>query len=789
MLYITEKPSQIAPLKAALKKANLDNNISIVALAGHILRLYNFQEYDKSMDDQWYNLVINNKIPFFPKEIKKRVKVKSSFMMKNKKITSDYQKKFKDVQEQINRADKIILAPDPDNEGATLAMEVIQKANALNKVIGMINMSKLDITSLTREVKITNKLNYNAMFAAGEARAYYDQVFGFNATIAATIFLGKGQLLQIGGVKLPTIKMVVMRDEEIDKHTESFYYTIKAIGVKDNIEFPINIYTKDNKEKKYDNYKQAQDIFNQISHDGKSQGTITLFTEKEKLSAPPKPYSLTDLQAISNKKLKLKAKDTLLIAQKLYIDYKIQSYPRTDSNYYSEGEYQNAPSTLQILSKIEEYNKYIQTINLSNLPKRKIFNDNKIDAHTALSPTQEITNEKYAILSDNEVGIFNLVVTRYIIQFMKDYKSLELKAQGLIKDDILFDFSESVTLDIGYKITENFKPTKRTIPSFQNNDPIQIKNIEIVKTKTKPKPRFTEASLLQAMEKIYRFFDDEEIKKQLGEKGIGTPATRASILEDLKTARKGQEPYLKLDKNKLISTNKARELIKTLPNKISSPILRANMENSLKQIEKGNIEKEAYLRQVKIQVTKIIEEIKSVGQLPEEPKPKQEDLKTELKCPLCSNPLVYNDIVFKCSSAKYQNGKATGCKFTIFRHQKLLKVRLDEKHIKRLLEGDMLTAPNGNKISLDLKSKYFTKIDFAQQKTPKDTLVETTKTYRYNDRYCFKDFNHKKLTKSEAKKLLKGETIKIKRKSKNNKEYEAYLTLNSEAKFEMSFAK
>ena len=786
MLYITEKPSQIAPLKAALKKANLDNNVSIVALAGHILRLYNFQEYDKSMDDKWYNLVVNNKIPFFPKEIKKRVKEKSSFMMKNKKITSDYQKKFKDVQEQINKADKIILAPDPDNEGATLVMEVIKKANALNKIVGMINMSKLDIASLTKEVKITNKLNYNAMFAAGEARAYYDQVFGFNATIAATIYLGKGQLLQLGGVKLPTIKMVVMRDEEIEKHVESFYYTIKAIASKDNIEFPINIYTKDNKEKKYNNEKEAQNIFNQISQDGKSQGIVTLFTEKEKLTPPPKPYSLTDLQSETNRKFKLKAKDTLAIAQKLYIDYKIQSYPRTDSNYYSEGEYQNASVTLQMLSKIEEYNKYIQTINLSSLPKRKIFNDNKIDAHTALSPTQAITDEIYSILSDNEVNIFTLVVIRYIIQFMKDYKSLELKGQGNIKDDIVFDFSESITLDSGYKITENFKPTKRTLPNFQKGDSIQIKNIEIVKTKTKPKPRFTEASLLQAMEKIHRFFDDEEIKKQLGEKGIGTPATRASILEELKSARKDQEPYFKLEKNKLISTNKARNLIKILPNNISSPILRANMENSLKQIEKGNIEKEAYLRQVKNEITQIVDEIKNVGQLPEESKAKQKDIISNLQCPLCNNSLVYNDIVFKCSTAKYQNGKTTGCKFTIFRHQKLLKVRLDEKHIQKLLKGESLTAPNGNKISLDLKSKYFTKIDFTQQETPKDILIETAKTYRYNDKFCFKEFNHKKLTKEQAEKLLKGKTIKIKRKSKQDQEYTANLKLK-DGKFEMSF--
>jgi DNA topoisomerase-3 len=257
-LYITEKPSQVEALRDALKKTNMYNGVEIVPLAGHIMQLYDFEDYDKSLSDSWINLVMDKKVPFFPKELKKKIKPKSSFIANGKKITSDYKKKFDDIKDKISRATKIILATDPDNEGATLGLEVIEKCNALSKVQGMINMSKLDITSLSKEVSIMNKLPYMNMYYAGDSRAYFDQTFGINMSIIATVVLGKGNTLQVGGVKLPTIRMVVERDLAFESHKEIPYWTLKAKATYNNQTFDIDIFLKD--EEKFDKEEDALKI-------------------------------------------------------------------------------------------------------------------------------------------------------------------------------------------------------------------------------------------------------------------------------------------------------------------------------------------------------------------------------------------------------------------------------------------------------------------------------------------------------------------------------------------------
>ena len=784
ILYITEKTSQVSALRNALKKNNMLNNVEIVPLAGHIMSLYDFKDYDKSLDDYWVNLVVDKKVPFFPKELKKKIKPKSSFIIKGKKTTSDYKKKFTDIKTKILQADKIILAPDPDNEGATLALEVIDECEALHKVTGMINMSKLDILSLTKEVKITNKIPYLNMYACGDSRAYFDQTFGINMSIVATVVLGGGKTLQIGGVKLPTIRMVVERDLAFEQHKEIPFWSIKAKAQYGNDIFDIEIYLKSmDKEARFDKESDAVEVKRRVKQILK--GNILTYKELNKKTPPPKPYSLTDLQSEANKRFKLSADATLKIAQKLYADYKMQSYPRTDSNYYSEGEYIAVSDILNNLNTISNFKPLIKAIkNISKPLKRKIFDDEKIDAHTALAPTQEATNSIYFKLSNNDKEVFNLVATRYIIQFLNDYEYLDINGTGAIDDTILFKFSENIPKKLGWKISTDFSINQRTIPTMQHNDIISIHNdsISITKGTTKPKPRFTEATLLKAMAKVHRFFDDENIKKELGENGIGTPATRAIILEQLKTAKGKDEAYFKIDKKGIItSTSKARNLINVLPDKISSPILRANMEAKLKQILHGKLSKENYFLSVKNIVEEINNTILKLGTIPNK-KINSEINTIDLICPLCGNKMVDNNIVYKCSKQKYSDGKVNGCKFSLFKKSKPLGRDLTLDDVKSLLNGGLLIGKSGN-VKLDLENKYFTTVEWHKYNSTSysnsysEELQESKKTYTKNGKLIWKNFRGKDLSKSECEQLLDGKNIKLKRKSQAGKTYEIIISL------------
>jgi DNA topoisomerase-3 len=790
-LYITEKPSQVGALRDALKARNMYNNVEIEPLAGHIVRGYKFEEYDSSFEkSSWIEDVRNKKIPFYPKELKKKVKEKASFMREGKKMWSDYQAKFDNVAEKIKECEKIVLATDPDNEGAGLGLEVIEMCGALNKVKGMINMSKLDIESLKKEVDILDKIPYMKMYEACDARTYYDQVFGINLTIIATSYLGNGNLLQMGGVKLPVLLMVVMRDIENETFKNIPFFNVVGKAVYQGKEFDIEVINDKDDSKSKNRFDKESDAFEIIEKIKASNGFDVIdFGESNKSESPPKPYSLTNLQSECNKKFKMNAKETLKHAQSLY-DMKLQSYPRTDSNYYSEGEYSFVSGILSTLKEVDGFKKFISKIETIDSPKkRNIFDDSKVDAHTALSPTTGFDIDKYNKLSDISRGVFDLVALRYIIQFMEDYKYLNISGIGRNRD-ISIKFGENICTSLGWKESLDKSDdinTIRTIPSINKGDKISIlsESLYIKKGTTKPKPKFTEATLLEAMENVSRFFDDEIIKQQLGEKGIGTPATRAGILDELKTAKKGDEPYLKLVKNNIISTSKARNLIKLIPTDISSPILRADMESRLKEIIKGNLSKEEFYIECKKLVDGISTKISSIGKLPEFVQ-KQESIKTNLKCPLCQSAIIDETNVFKCENNKFENGKQSGCKFIFFKNQKLIDAKFALKQFDRVLKGETLIGRNGNKISLDLSNDFFTKIEFVSNANSTE-LIETEKTFRKGEKFCFKNCFGKNLTKNQAEKLLDGGEVVLKRKSKSDKEYNVTVWIEADGKFGSSF--
>jgi len=711
-LYITEKHSQVAPLKKALGN---QKDIQVTNLVGHIVQLLKPDEYDNGPGKAWASAYKNNKFPFCPDKWVK-------------KMTPDKKDVFNKVKKLIKESDEIILAPDPDNEGVTLAMELVEMTGGLDKVKGMINMSKLDHSSLTKEIKIINKIPYERMYQAGLARSYIDWLTGMNLTSLATVIVGNAfpsdqQPIHFGGVKSPTIRMVVERDLQFESFDNIPFWQIKGIGKCNGKEFPIEVKLEGNT--KFDTEKRAQDILNNLIS---KKTIVNKYSESNKKTQPPAPYSLTQLQVKANSKYKYKADEVLTkMAQPLY-ESGFQSYPRTDCNFYAEGSYEEVSSTLDAVAIYHSDLK--EVINNIKPPflKRPIFDDSKVSAHTALSPTSTPPKN----ISTPLDRIYKMVAERYVIQFLNDYEYLNIKGSSLINidnEEIEIAFSENVTTNIGWKIIgskeeeEDEDSQERSIPKLSKNDELEIISLDLKKGETKPKPRFKDGSLLTAMENISKIFDDEEVKKFLKGKGIGTVATRANILQEL---IKGG--YFTRDKKgNLISTEKSRKYIDIIPKNMTSPVLRANMEASLTDILDGKAEVEGIVTSTMSSIKEFKKELEDIAIQRKIPASRAANFKEiEEKCPKCSANLKEGDKAFRCSkTGKWDAAKKkwTGeCDFQVLKNVKPLGITLDKNALNKLLSNNNIENEKGS-LKLDLKNPpFFLNLEYKQNLKPKETL-------------------------------------------------------------------
>lgn len=644
-VLIAEKPSQIKALRAVLPKGK---HIKIISLAGHVMRLKNFEEYNPTLKNKsWFKMVKDKDVPFIPDSYVSVVKEKSTG-----KFKTDYEDMFLNVKRATDSADFIISVADPDNEGCSLMLQPVDHAGNTHKILGQINMSKLDFFSLQEEIKTLDKIDFFNMAQAGMARSEFDWVFGLNNTILASVLLGGGQTYHVGGVKSIILRMVADRIKHIEtfkpikywqfhgeaKHKKSntdFKFIVKVkqndteiIEIQNKIEMlemKLNGLDKENPEHTDDisklyneisklRYKlnelvrefetNERDIFSkkikqQIEDNIKSGMLfkVSNFERKNGLTQnPPLAYSLTDLQAEAGNLYNFTPAKTLQIAQKLY-EGQWQSYPRTDNRYYASGEMANIKKIIPNLLGLSTFS----TVNIPTPYKAKtnIFNSAKITAHTGLAPTtKEITDKS---LSGDDKHIYDMVATRYLIQFMDKFEYYQVKLDVDVDAEIYITTHQNIETQKGWR--ELYNPAnmygfsyvqKQTLPNMLIGDEIEVLSINKENLETKPKPMFTDFTLLKGMENISRIYQDLDGLEQ----GIGTPATRASILEQLFKAK-----YL-IKKGKIIDLSpKAKTLIELLPSDMTSPKLRADMEAKLIEIVNGKFTRKAY----EIEFKKLIE--------------------------------------------------------------------------------------------------------------------------------------------------------------------------------------
>lgn len=617
ILVLAEKPSVGRDIAKVLKcsqnkGAYIEGNKYIVTWAmGHLVGLMDPEGYDVK-----YKKWAMETLPMLPKNMKLTVLKKTG-------------KQYNEVKRQMNRDDvsEIVIATDAGREGELVARWIIEKAGIKKPI------KRLWISSQTTKAILEGFSNlkpgkeYENLYKAAVCRAEADWLVGLNVTRALTCKYNAQ--LSAGRVQSPTLAMIVNREEEIRSFKPKAYYTIE--GASNGV--TLNWINKDNNGRIFDE-EYANKIFKKINNES---GEITNIIEKDKKQFSPTLYDLTELQRDCNKLWGFSAKQTLSIMQRLYENHKILTYPRTDSRYISTDIVPTLKDRLNSIA-IGEYRIVAQELMKNKISGHKGFVDNsKVSDHHAIIPTEERPN--LSNLSSEERKVYDLVVKRFLSVMLPPFEYTQTIIEANVNGERLIARGK-VIKSKGWKrvydkelIDEEYSDEikEQVLPKVNIKDKIIITKANIKKGETKPPARFTEATLLSAMENPQRFVNvsGEEAKTLNETGGLGTVATRADIIEKLFNSfvveKKGKDIY---------PTSKGKQLIELVPSELKSPILTAKWEKKLDEISKGKSDAHQFIREMKNYATALVEDVKGDNSK------FVHDNKTGKKCPNCGKYLL-----------------------------------------------------------------------------------------------------------------------------------------------------
>ncbi len=499
----------------------------------------------------------------------------------------------------IKRADTLVNAGDPDREGQLLVDEVIEHFNARQSV-ERFWVSAVDPASIRKGLKALKKnADYAGMRDAARGRSRADWLLGMNLSRAYTLFnqpqFGKGELIAVGRVQTPTLTMVARRDYAVRNFKPQPYLTISAQLSADDKAFTAKWKPAegqkgmDEEGKLLINLDIGKALIEKLSQE-KTAAVLKAETKRKK-ALQPKAYSLADIQIEASRLFGYTAEDTLNICQSLYEEHKITSYPRTDCSFLPESQHADAPGVLAAIARTFPATAAAVAKADSKI-KSPTFNDKKITAHHGIVPVAN--SVPWDHLNDKEKNLYRLIAKRYIAQFYPVHEYDATEIQFNIGGEN-FTAKGNVVVKKGWKALYAAAPKSadkkkkdaeddQQLPALKKGDTADVLGITGKEAQTKPPAYFTEGTLIAAMENIWRSFDDEKLQTQLKEAGgIGTPATRAAIISELR-----RKTYLEADGKILHCTNLGRSLLKKVSPQIRSAVLTAKFEEKLKLVEKGD---------------------------------------------------------------------------------------------------------------------------------------------------------------------------------------------------------
>ena len=600
-LVIAEKPS-VARDIARVLGANQKNggilegkNYVVTWALGHLVTLADPEEYDRKYE-KWEMATL----PMLPKEMKLVVIRQTG-------------RQFSVVKTQLFRKDigEIIIATDAGREGELVARWILEKAGCHKPIKRLWISSVTDKAIKEGFANLKDGHDYDNLYRAAVARAEADWLVGMNGTRALTCKYNAQ--LSCGRVQTPTLAMIAKREEEIRKFVPKEYYGI-SLETQD-----VKWTWRDEKTKSFRTFsrERAEQIKGRLEN---AALEITSVEKKAKKTMAPGLYDLTTLQREANLKYGFSAKETLNIMQRLYENHKVLTYPRTDSRYIGKDIVPTIKERLKACG-IGPYRKLAGA--LMNKPVQvngSFVDDKRVSDHHAIIPTEQFVQLDH--MTNEERKIYDMVVRRFlaVLYPASQYEQVTMEAKAAGET---FAASGKVIKSMGWKevyeggadddledeADDEKKLKDQRLPEMKTGTRLKILKTSLNTGKTKPPARFTEATLLAAMENPVKFMEtrDKEAVKTLGETGgLGTVATRADIIEKLfhsfMMEKKGNEIHI---------TSKAKQLLELVPEDLKKPELTADWEMKLSQIAKGRIRQGDFLHQIRDYTCEIVDEIKN----------------------------------------------------------------------------------------------------------------------------------------------------------------------------------
>lgn len=628
---------------------------------GHLISLQPPQNYN----DKYKKWNLEN-LPIFPSEFK-YIPTPS---------TEIHHKKVETIL-QLDQIKKIYIASDIDREGEAIAHLIINHAGVQNKTIKRLWINSLEVDEIKKGFdNLKDGADTYNLFLEAQARQKSDWLVGMNFSPYFSILLqekgitGHGAF-SVGRVQIPLVVLVNERQKEINDFVSKPFYRLEAKFTHANGKYVGKAeYKTDTKE---EITKALQE--NQVDlNDG---GVIKSVEKKEKRTLAKRLHSLSSLQSEANKRWKYTPSDVLKIAQTLY-EKKLLTYPRTDSNFITTGEFE------YIKSNLDSYKDFMKVdFETKSLEPNKRFVDNeKVQEHFAIVPTKKVADEStFNSLSEQEKNIYREVMLTTLCMFVEDYIYEETTILTDVKG-IDFKTIGKTEIEKGWKAivesTEKEVEENQRLPVVAESETVESK-LEIIEGFTKPPKPFTEGQLINLMKTCGKYVDeDEEIAILKEIEGIGTEATRAGVIERVK-----EQNYIEVKKNIVHVTEKGQIICEAVEGTLlASPTMTAKWEMYLKLIGEGVGSQEAFIEKTKAFITKTISET--------EDKIKNNDKIVQLKeqaeeknhitsCPVCKKGyMIDKNKVYACTE------ESNGCKFVIFK--KMADKNLSETMIKTLCE-------------------------------------------------------------------------------------------------------
>lgn len=763
-LFIAEKPSLMREVEKCYKnhKKDIDakvGEIDFVALSGHVCTNYEPSDYDEWADVSWQDI----SYPMLPKEWKIKV------------IDDAYKKKtVSRIKAAASKYDGIIVGTDSDVEGYGIYYLLehflhLEKKPALRFMEHSLTDAEIyrSLCSMTDYHSDPVHVRFTQSFLL---RSRSDWLFGMNGTRMLTVKSG-GQLLPIGRVKAPTIRLIYDNSKAIDDFVPEIFFTVQA----KYDSFASQLVGDDGKAKRF---RKEDDIPSDIPHDGK----VTEIKKQRKKTHAPKLFDLASAQTEAGRLFGYTPNETLDIIQSLYEKHKVVSYPRTQCRYVSEEKAREFPDMVKSMSVFPDLAPYVAGIAPSAytdiMSDRAVVNDKEVqkESHDALLPTSAVPD--LSAMSEKEKNVCEMIFRRLLSELMPQYEE-DRTSLKIMHGKYPFSADGSTVIEQGWK--RLYRTAKDTaIPPFFEGDAVHADEISARKGVTKPPKRLTQATLVDAMQNIASHIDDPELKKSLNEsKGIGTPATRASIISDI--IRRG---FADDRKDGLHITGKGKEYAEQIsPLDISSPVFAAKMDTLLKNVQRGDADYATVYRTIAEKLGEMCRQIAAMH---------ISGPKSSVMCPVCGKPLELSRYYYVCPD----DG---------FRIQRMVcGAEITEGMLSDLIDGKTLPErvfrkKDGTKFSACLKyedgSLKFTSQMYRCPKCGKKTVQINRGGAFCRDESCglkiFRNMAQRAFSDAELKKLLEKKRLDdldgfVSKKGTN---FSASVIISDEGKQEFDFNK